>query len=111
MEFVQTVFYGNTLTTWILAATVALVVFAASSFTKRLIRRYLDVLARRTATNVDDIIAVGDLAGTVEYVCLKTTRVRSLSGEQLVFSNSDLLPPGSATTSACRNGASPSPSA
>jgi hypothetical protein len=40
MEFVQTVFYGNTLTTWILAATVALVVFAASSFTKRLIRRF-----------------------------------------------------------------------
>jgi small-conductance mechanosensitive channel len=29
--------------------------------------------------------------GSVEYVGLKTTRVRSLSGEQLVFSNSDLL--------------------
>lgn len=27
----------------------------------------------------------------MEYVGLKTTRVRSLSGEQLIFSNSDLL--------------------
>ena len=29
--------------------------------------------------------------GTVEYVGLKTTRVKALSGEQLVFANSDLL--------------------
>jgi small-conductance mechanosensitive channel len=40
---------------------------------------------------VGDFIQVGDLSGSVEYVGLKTTRVRSLSGEQLVFSNSDLL--------------------
>jgi small-conductance mechanosensitive channel len=38
-----------------------------------------------------DFIIVGDLLGTVEHVGLKTTRLRSLSGEQLVFSNSDLL--------------------
>lgn len=38
-----------------------------------------------------DFIIVGELAGTVEKVGLKTTRVRSLSGEQLVFANSDLL--------------------
>ena len=38
-----------------------------------------------------DFIVVGDLAGTVEHIGLKTTRVRSLSGEQLVFSNADLL--------------------
>lgn len=38
-----------------------------------------------------DFIIVGDLLGTVEHVGLKTTRVRALSGEQLVFSNSDLL--------------------
>lgn len=38
-----------------------------------------------------DFIVVGDEMGTVEQVGLKTTRVRSLSGEQLVFSNSDLL--------------------
>ena len=40
---------------------------------------------------VGDFIVVGDLMGTVEHVGLKTTRVRSLSGEQLVFSNADLL--------------------
>lgn len=40
---------------------------------------------------VGDFIIVGDLMGTVEHVGLKTTRVRSLSGEQLVFSNTDLL--------------------
>ena len=38
-----------------------------------------------------DFIIVDDLDGTVEHMGLKTTRVRSLSGEQLVFSNSDLL--------------------
>jgi small-conductance mechanosensitive channel len=40
---------------------------------------------------VGDSIVVGDLSGTVEHIGLKTTRVRSLSGEQLVFGNSDLL--------------------
>jgi small-conductance mechanosensitive channel len=40
---------------------------------------------------VGDFIIVDDLLGTVEHVGLKTTRVRSLSGEQLVFANSDLL--------------------
>lgn len=38
-----------------------------------------------------DFLIVGDFLGTVEFVGLKTTRLRSLSGEQLVFSNSDLL--------------------
>jgi small-conductance mechanosensitive channel len=38
-----------------------------------------------------DFIIVGDLMGTVERVGVKTTRVRALSGEQLVFSNADLL--------------------
>ncbi|WP_455222762.1 mechanosensitive ion channel family protein [Kaarinaea lacus] len=40
---------------------------------------------------VGDFLILGDLLGSVEYVGLKTTRLRSLSGEQLVFSNSDLL--------------------
>lgn len=40
---------------------------------------------------IGDFIIVDNLAGTVEYVGLKTTRVKSLSGEQLVFANSDLL--------------------
>jgi small-conductance mechanosensitive channel len=40
---------------------------------------------------IGDFIIVGDLMGTVERIGLKTTRVRSLSGEQIIFSNSDLL--------------------
>ena len=40
---------------------------------------------------VGDSIQVGDLSGTVEHVGLKSTRVRSVTGEQLVFSNGDLL--------------------
>jgi len=40
---------------------------------------------------IGDFIVIDDLRGTVEHVGLKTTRVRSLSGEQLIFSNNDLL--------------------
>jgi len=40
---------------------------------------------------VGDIIKVGDYVGEVEKIGIKTTRVRSLIGEEVVFSNSDLL--------------------
>lgn len=40
---------------------------------------------------VGDFVTVGDFKGTIEHIGLKTTRLRSLSGEQLIFSNSDLL--------------------
>jgi small-conductance mechanosensitive channel len=40
---------------------------------------------------VGDFITVGNDAGSVERIGLKTTRVRSLTGEQLVFGNHDLL--------------------
>lgn len=40
---------------------------------------------------IGDFLIIGEHMGSVENVGLKTTRVRSLSGEQLVFSNSDLL--------------------
>ena len=40
---------------------------------------------------VGDFINVGDYSGTVENVGLKSTRVRSSTGEQLVMSNGDLL--------------------
>jgi small-conductance mechanosensitive channel len=40
---------------------------------------------------VGDPIAVDALGGTVERIGLKTTRVRSNSGEQIIFSNGDLL--------------------
>lgn len=39
---------------------------------------------------IGDFIAVGDKQGTIEYIGIKTTRIRSLSGEQLVISNTDL---------------------
>lgn len=39
---------------------------------------------------VGDFIIIDESMGTVEHIGLKTTRIRSLSGEQLVFSNSDL---------------------
>ncbi len=38
-----------------------------------------------------DFIIVDNYMGTVEYIGLKTTRIRSLSGEQLIFANNDLL--------------------
>ncbi len=40
---------------------------------------------------VGDFIVVDDLMGTVERIGIKTTRLKSLSGEQLVLSNSDLV--------------------
>jgi small-conductance mechanosensitive channel len=39
---------------------------------------------------IGDFIVIDDKKGTVEHIGIKTTRVKSLSGEQLVFSNSDL---------------------
>ncbi len=39
---------------------------------------------------VGDFIVVGDKMGVVEQVGIKTTRLRALGGEQLVFSNTDL---------------------
>lgn len=37
-----------------------------------------------------DFIIIGDHMGTVEYIGIKTTRIRSLGGEQIVLSNTDL---------------------
>jgi small-conductance mechanosensitive channel len=40
---------------------------------------------------IGDFIVVDDFEGDVEDIGLKSTRVRSLSGEELIFSNTDLL--------------------
>jgi small-conductance mechanosensitive channel len=40
---------------------------------------------------VGDFIVVDDMLGTVEHIGIKTTRLRSLSGEQLIRSNTELL--------------------
>jgi small-conductance mechanosensitive channel len=39
---------------------------------------------------IGDLIVVDNYLGSVEHIGLKTTRVRSLSGEELIFANSDL---------------------
>lgn len=40
---------------------------------------------------IGDFIIVDSYMGTVEYVGMKTTRLRSLGGEQIIFSNTELL--------------------
>lgn len=37
-----------------------------------------------------DFIIIDDYMGTVEHIGIRTTRLRSLTGEQLIFSNNDL---------------------
>lgn len=39
---------------------------------------------------VGDYIIIGEYMGTVEHIGLKTTRLRSLGGEQLILANTDL---------------------
>jgi small-conductance mechanosensitive channel len=39
---------------------------------------------------IGDFIVIEDKSGTVEYIGIKTTRIRTLGGEQLVCSNTDL---------------------
>jgi small-conductance mechanosensitive channel len=38
-----------------------------------------------------DFLILGDFMGSVEYIGIKSTRLRSLGGEQIIMSNSDLL--------------------
>ena len=40
---------------------------------------------------IGDFVVFGDIAGTIEHIGLKTTRIRSLSGEQVVCANAELL--------------------
>ncbi|MGB2768452.1 MAG: mechanosensitive ion channel domain-containing protein [Candidatus Zixiibacteriota bacterium] len=50
---------------------------------------YLSILFDRPF-EIGDFIILDDYLGTIEHIGIKTTRVRSLGGEQLVFSNTDL---------------------
>jgi small-conductance mechanosensitive channel len=38
-----------------------------------------------------DAIVVGDFSGTVEHIGIKTTRLKSVNGEQIIIGNSDLV--------------------
>ncbi|THB66234.1 MAG: mechanosensitive ion channel family protein [Desulfovibrio sp.] len=57
---------------------------------------YVSILFDRPF-ELGDFIVDGDTMGTVEHIGIKTTRLRSVGGEQLIISNSDL------TTSRLRN--------
>ncbi|MFQ6002902.1 MAG: mechanosensitive ion channel family protein [Candidatus Zixiibacteriota bacterium] len=50
---------------------------------------YLSILFDRPF-EIGDFIILDNYLGTIEHIGIKTTRVRSLGGEQLVFSNTDL---------------------
>ncbi len=51
---------------------------------------YFVILFDRPFELNDFIVMGGDLMGTIEHVGIKTTRIRSLTGELLVLANSDL---------------------
>jgi small-conductance mechanosensitive channel len=40
---------------------------------------------------IGDFVVVGEFSGKVEHIGLKSTRIRSLSGEEVIVGNSDLL--------------------
>jgi small-conductance mechanosensitive channel len=40
---------------------------------------------------IGDFVVVGDFKGTVEHIGIKSTRLRSLGGEQIIIANADLL--------------------
>jgi small-conductance mechanosensitive channel len=40
---------------------------------------------------IGDFVVFGDVAGSIEHIGLKTTRIRSLGGEQIVCANAELL--------------------
>lgn len=55
-----------------------------------------DLLASLSITldkpfEVGDWLRIDDIDGTVEYIGVKSTRLRSLSGEQIILANADLL--------------------
>ncbi len=65
------------------------IALAAQSILSDLFASLAIVLDRPFA--VGDFVAAGDMSGSVERIGVKTTHLRSLSGEQLVIGNSDLL--------------------
>ena len=50
---------------------------------------YFSILLDRPF-EIGDFIIVGDMAGTVDQIGIKTTRLQSLDGEQLILANTDL---------------------
>ena len=50
---------------------------------------YFSILLDRPF-EIGDFIVIGDMAGTVNQIGIKTTRLQSLDGEQLILANTDL---------------------
>lgn len=50
---------------------------------------YISILMDRPF-EIGDFIILGDFMGSVEYIGIKTTRLRSLGGEQIVMANTDI---------------------
>ncbi|MCJ2543199.1 mechanosensitive ion channel family protein [Thermostichus vulcanus] len=50
---------------------------------------YFSILMDRPF-EIGDFVILGDFMGSVEYIGIKTTRLRSLSGEQIVIANTDM---------------------
>lgn len=55
-----------------------------------------DLLASLSITfdkpfQVGDVVSIDDLTGTVQHIGVKSTRLKSVSGEQLVLANADVL--------------------
>lgn len=106
MNLIEIEIAGNTIGRWIFSAGIAALCFAGLLLIRKLFSRRLEKLAAKTITTLDDLVvelihhthalflavlSVGEYLGTVEHIGLKTTRIRSLSGEQIIFSNNDLL--------------------
>jgi MscS family membrane protein len=41
--------------------------------------------------SIGDSLTIGDFQGTVEHIGVKSTRLRSLSGEQIIIANADII--------------------
>src|SRR5436305_633352 len=80
----QTTFLGEPLARWLLAAGIALATPLAA------LRASVSIVIDKPFV-LGDMISAAAVSGTVESIGLKTTRLRSLSGEQIVFANGDLL--------------------
>jgi len=55
-----------------------------------------DLLASMSITldkpfSIGDSLTIGDFQGTVEHIGIRSTKLRSLSGEQLIIANADLI--------------------
>ncbi|BAW97571.1 mechanosensitive ion channel family protein [[Synechococcus] sp. NIES-970] len=64
------------------------IAFAAQGILGDLFSYFSIVLDRPFA--LGDFIIVGDFIGTVDYIGIKTTRLKSLSGEEIIIANTDL---------------------